>query len=101
MPASKSDLSGLLKTAVCFLFYFSSPFLFAQKPKLVLPVGHTSIVGTVVYSPDGKYILTSSKDNTAKIWDAVNGELLHDLKGHSDWVNNATFSNDVKSIVSH
>jgi WD40 repeat protein/uncharacterized caspase-like protein len=99
MQRTKSILAVQWKTAVFFLFIFLASSLFAQQPKLVLPVGHTSIVGTVVYSPDGKYILTGSWDNTAKVWETVDGKLLYVLKGHTGSVTSAVFSPDGKYIV--
>ena len=67
----------------------------AQQPKLMLPIGHIQEVNTANFSPNGKLILTSSGDNTAKIWDAQSGALLADLKGGY----NAYFSPDGKKIA--
>jgi len=67
--------------------------------RLVLPIGHTDRVNSAVFSPDGKSIVTASYDNTAKIWDAQSGWLLHSLEGHTDRVNFAVFSPDGKTIV--
>jgi WD40 repeat protein len=30
--------------------------------------GHTSEIKGVAFSPDGKYVLTGSRDNTARLW---------------------------------
>lgn len=65
---------------------------YAQQPHLVLPVGHTSAITSAVYSPDGKYIVTASWDNTAKIWEASDGRLLNELKGHLASLTSAAFS---------
>lgn len=72
---------------------------FAQKINLVLPVGHTSSVSSAAYSPNGKYIVTASWDNTAKIWEASDGRLLHELKGHNASLTGAYFSTNGKLIV--
>jgi WD40 repeat protein len=88
-----------MKTVIwCLSLIFCSP-LFSQEAKLVLPVGHTSPVTSVAYSPNGKYLVTASWDNTAKIWQASDGRLLSDLKGHTESLVSASFSPDGKYIV--
>lgn len=71
----------------------------AQQPRLVLPIGHTGTVVNACYSPDGKLILTSADDNTAKIWDAKTGGLLTDLVENANGIRIALFSPDGKKIV--
>jgi hypothetical protein len=44
-------------------------------------------------------VLTSSKDCTAKVWDALSGELLYNLEGHAEPVCSATASPDLKWFV--
>ncbi|MCX6328147.1 MAG: hypothetical protein NTZ85_01350, partial [Bacteroidia bacterium] len=70
-----------------------------EKPELILPVGHMGNVNTVCFSGDGKYVLTSSTDHTAKIWDAHRGRLLHNLEGHTDEVYSAVFSSDGNRVI--
>lgn len=50
-------------------------------PKLVLPIGHTSFINQLVFSPDGTKIASAGADHTAKIWDVASGKLLIDLNG--------------------
>ena len=61
--------------------------------------GMIDYVNSAEFSPDGKRIVTASGDNTARIWDAETGKLLHTLTGHEDRVNSAEFSPDGKRIV--
>ena len=35
--------------------------------------GHTNVVTSVGFSPDGKFIVSGSSDNTVRVWDANNG----------------------------
>ena len=51
------------------------------------------------FSPDSKRIVTTSNDNTARIWDAASGELLVVLTGHKDVVKYASFSPKGRRIV--
>ena len=59
---------------------------------------HTDKVTDVVFSPDGKKIITSSSDGTAKLWD-LKGNFLANLNSHTDEVLNAVFSSDGKRIL--
>jgi len=69
----------------------------ASRVRLVLP--HDSEVWGVAVSPDGKWIATASQDKHARIWDAVTGQLLLTLKGHTDMVNDIVFSPDGKRVA--
>ncbi|MBC8145392.1 MAG: hypothetical protein H7X80_07385 [bacterium] len=42
--------------------------------------GHTGVVNMAEFSPDGQTIATVSGDNTARIWNAKTGELIHLLR---------------------
>ena len=55
---------------------------------------------SVSFSPDGKRIVSSSYDNTLKIWDAHTGQETFTLKGHKREVVSVNFSPDGKRIVS-
>ena len=54
---------------------------------------------SAAYSPDGQQIVTSSYDNTAKVWDADTGKELITLEGHNETVNSATYSPDGQKFV--
>lgn len=62
-------------------------------------VGHWDQVESAVFSPDGNFIVTAAKDNTARIWNANNGALIHTLSGHKGNVRSAVFSPDNRFIV--
>ena len=38
--------------------------------------GHTSVIGSIAFSPCGKLLLTASYDGTAKLWNADSGEVF-------------------------
>jgi len=80
---------------VFFLLTFATLTLFSQnKPELILPVGHKDNVKSADFSPDGNLLLTSSWDNTAKLWDTKSGRLLRNIIGHKKQLNGAYFNND-------
>ncbi len=35
--------------------------------------GHTGLIFSIAYSPNGKYIISGSEDNSIKIWDSDTG----------------------------
>ena len=51
------------------------------------------------FSPDGKKIVTASRDATARLFDAADGHELAVLKGHTKAVSFAAFSPDGKTVV--
>jgi WD40 repeat protein len=72
---------------------------FSQSHLRAVLRGHTQAAGTVVFSPDGRKVLTSSDDHTARIWDAATGKNLWVLKGHKDGLTGAEFSPDGRRVV--
>ena len=54
--------------------------------------GHSGPVLDVTFSPDGKRILSASKDRTARVWDATTGKQVGQFNGHRSRVNSVAFS---------
>jgi len=52
-------------------------------------VGHQAHVVSAAFSPDGRRVVSASRDGTARLWDAADGALLATLQGHTDRVNSA------------
>src|SRR4051794_18661467 len=52
-----------------------------EKPVLVLDAGgHTARIRQVLWTPDGKELITVSEDKTVRTWDAATGEPLRVLR---------------------
>ena len=66
--------------------------------------GHTSLITSVSFSPDGKTIASGSRDKTIKLWNTINGKLLTTIDdkkyGHKDFINHVNFSPNGKTIAS-
>lgn len=62
--------------------------------------GHTSIVKSLSFSPDGKTLGSGSWDTTIRLWDVPIGEHKKTLTGHKHWVYSVSFSRDGKTLAS-
>ena len=54
--------------------------------QLLVLSGHTNLLDSAAFSPDGQRIVTASLDKTARIWDAATGRQLKLLIGHTEHV---------------
>ena len=54
---------------------------------------------SAVFSPDGRRIVTASKENAAIIWDVATARTIAMLRGHGSYVRFAAFSPDGSRIV--
>jgi WD40 repeat protein len=61
---------------------------------------HQGEVTSVAVSPDGRRIVSGSKDSTLVVWDLEAGAPIHRLVGHRDWVRCVAVSPDGRRIVS-
>jgi len=62
--------------------------------------GHKDTVHSVAYSPDGRHIVSGSKDCTVRIWDLTLGEEMMSLQSDNDSaVDSVTFASDNKTIA--
>lgn len=65
--------------------------------------GHTETIYSLVFSPNGKQIVTGSFDKTVKVWDATTGKEIRTLtgpQGHKQMVLNVAISPDGSLIAS-
>jgi WD40 repeat protein/serine/threonine protein kinase len=71
----------------------------AQTPRLVHLWQHDHEVLHVAFSPDGRRIVTASKDHTARVRDAGTGKAVSPPLRHGDIVGKAAFSPDGRRVV--
>ncbi|MEO6690958.1 MAG: hypothetical protein ABIO44_01335, partial [Saprospiraceae bacterium] len=64
-----------MKTNLVWILVFQTLLGIAQTPILIIPKGHTEGVTSSCFSEQGNYILTGSKDFTAKLWDRAGKEI--------------------------
>ena len=61
---------------------------------------HTDWATSATYNPKGDRIISTSYDNSLKLWHAYSGKCLATLEGHEGWVASAVFNHDGSRIVS-
>jgi len=71
-----------------------------ENAKFFLQRGHLDTVNSLCFSPNGKYIVSGSSDNTLKLWDFESGKVLRTFVGHSRAVSSVAFDHTGKRIVS-
>jgi WD40 repeat protein/serine/threonine protein kinase len=71
----------------------------AQTPRLIHLWQHDHEVEHVEVSPDGRRVVTASRDHTARVWDAGTGEAVTPPLRHGGIVWKARFSPDGRRVV--
>ena len=80
--------------------FFVAKITFSQvEPRLVLPLGHTNWINSLVIDSAGKYILSSSRDNTIKLWEISSGLEVQNYS-QSQAITKAIFNNHDQEIIS-
>jgi WD40 repeat protein len=62
--------------------------------------GHSGVVNSVAYSPDGQRLASGSDDQTVKVWDTATGLETLTLTGHVGSVECIVFSPDGHLLAS-
>jgi WD40 repeat protein len=62
--------------------------------------GHNGAVLDAVFSPDGRIVITSASDGTICVWDAKNGDLKRNLRGHVGAVRSVSVAGDNTVLAS-
>lgn len=96
---------GLSKLLDACRDWFANPWLRPLTSSLTPPgnlirvyQGHSDILQSGSFSPDGKFLLSASADGIARLW-RVSGETLATLDAKAGSMNHAIFSHDGELIV--
>jgi WD40 repeat protein len=95
-------VNGIARQSVVLLglaaLAFLVPSRLSARPEATLK-GHTDMVWSVAFSPDGKGLASASDDMTVKVWDVATNKEVLVLKGHGGNVIRVVFSPDGKRIA--
>ena len=62
--------------------------------------GHTDIVCSVTFSPDGRFCLSGSEDETLRLWEVSSGDCLRIFRGKTRSIHSVSFSSDGRHCLS-
>lgn len=72
----------------------------ASKTPLARMTGHMQLVNQVLFSPDGRWLLSASFDKAVKLWDGISGTFVATFRGHVGPVYQVAWSSDSRLFVS-
>jgi WD40 repeat protein len=61
--------------------------------------GHAGLVTSLVFSPDGKRLVTADEDGVVKLWDTGTGQEALTLRGHKGIIRSVAFSPDARFLA--
>ena len=100
VPGGRSEITSYLHILPKDVEELVAQLLIHAHPALFLPVsrvlsGHTDWVLSIAFTPDGKWALTGSRDNTACLWDLSNAvSSPRVLYGHTGAINSVAITPD-------
>ncbi|KAG8728901.1 hypothetical protein FRC12_021411, partial [Ceratobasidium sp. 428] len=73
----------------------------ATRERLFYCAGHTNVIRSITFSPNGRLIASTSYDCTVRIWDGATGDAIgNPMEGHSILIRSVAFSSDGRFIAS-
>ncbi|CAN0419349.1 unnamed protein product, partial [Discosporangium mesarthrocarpum] len=60
---------------------------------------HTQGITSVSFARDGSQLLSSSRDQTARIHGLKSGKMLKEFRGHTSFVNTAVYMQDGAKVI--
>lgn len=64
-------------------------------------VGHSKVVSSVAFSPDGRLLVSGGGDQVIRIWEiGTNRTEIRALRGHHSWISSVVFSPNGQKLIS-
>lgn len=79
------------------IIYMSTQIAYAQSShntQVYIQLGHVASVKSIALSPDGKYALSGSSDESVKLWEVASGREIRTFNGHGSTISSVAFSPD-------
>ena len=74
--------------------------LSTRRPAWRFARAHADGILALAFSPDGKRLVTSSHDQTVKVWDSATGQEILTLRGHASRIVGVVFDADGHCLLS-
>jgi WD40 repeat protein len=98
-PDGRRIVTGSDVTDKSYEEYYKARIWDVNTGALLVLEGHTDNIFGAAFSSDGKRVVTTSRDQTARIWDAQTGHPIATLEGHRNSVIGAAFRPDGQRVV--
>ena len=82
------------------LFFCGATSYAKEEAEILIQTGHTDVVSTVAFSPDGRHLASGSDDYTLRLWESATGQLVRSFEGHTGSVRAVAFSPDGRYLAS-
>ncbi|MEO1050244.1 MAG: caspase family protein [Bacteroidota bacterium] len=90
----------LIKRLFSILFCIGSSLsALGQDVETVVQQGHYESIKGLAFSADGRFLLTGSRDKTAKLWDIETGWEIRTFIGHTSTINHIALTPDQKYFL--
>jgi WD40 repeat protein len=89
----------IMKYISILLLSFNSLLAVSQPLQTVIQQGHELAVLSVAISPDSNFVVSTSRDKTAKLWEINTGREVRTFSGHEASVTSAALSPDGKHLL--